>query len=310
MLRRPWWLVAVVLVLAAVAATMVWHRRARPIPLPAGVAGTLVYVSDRNGVDALYVRRLPAATERVLVSLAGPVGEPSLSPDGKRVAFSSGGRIGIATLTGELRIATTGADWLDAAPSWAPDGQSLVVSARRRDQLRSDVHLLRLRESGEPERRPLTRTLGLDETLPVVSPDGGFVVFEREEGLVRLELEGVRSRRLTTGFRKLRGPCFLPSGRIACVWSEGKRYGIEVMDADGKGRETLVDGTVCYRSLAPSPDGRFLAATYAFDLGFHPADALRSRQTQEVRLLDARGASLAVLASSASHSNHSPAWGR
>jgi Tol biopolymer transport system component len=302
--------VAAVLALAAAVGLLV-YRRHGPVPLPAGVTGTLVYVSDRNGVDALYVRRLPAATERVLVSLAGPVGEPAISPDAKRVAFSSGGRIGIATLsTGDLGIATSGIEWLDSSPSWTPDGRSLVVSARRRDQLRSDVHLLGLREDSEPERRPLTRTLGLDETSPVVSPDGSFVVFEREEGLVRLDLEGGRSRRLTTGFRKLRFPRFLPSGRIAALWSEGKRFGIEVMDADGKGRETLVDGTVSYRSLAPSPDGRFLAATWAFDLSFRPADALKPRQTEEVRLLDARGAPLTVLAGSASHSNHSPSWGR
>jgi Tol biopolymer transport system component len=172
------------------------------------------------------------------------------------------------------------------------------------------VHLLRLREASEPDRRPLTRTVGLDETSPVVSPDGSFVVFEREEGLVRLDLADGRSRRLTTGFRKLRAPCFLPSGRIACLWSEGKRFGIEVLDAEGRERETLTDGTVCYRTLSPSPDGRFLAATYAFDLGFHPADALKRRQTEEVRLLDARGAPLAILASSGSHSNHSPTWGR
>jgi Tol biopolymer transport system component len=133
---RRLWFVAAVLVLAAAVAVVV-HRRGRPIPLPAGLSGTLFYVSDRNGIDALYVRRLPAATERVLVSLAGPVGEPALSPDGKRVAFSSGGRIGIATLpTGDLRIATSGIEWLDASPSWTPDGSSLVVSTRRRDQLR------------------------------------------------------------------------------------------------------------------------------------------------------------------------------
>src|SRR6185436_20122945 len=123
-----------------------------------------------------------------------------------------------------------------------------------------------------------------------------------------LELQGSRSRRLTTGFRKLHSPRFLPSGRLVCLWSEGKRYGIDVMDADGKNRETLSEGSVCYRSLAPSPDGRFLAATFAFDLRFHPLEALK-RQAEEVRLLDARGAALGVLARSSSHSNHSPAWG-
>src|SRR5262249_44881561 len=103
-------------------AALLLSRRPRPVPLPPGLSGTLVYVSDRGGVDALYVRRLPGSAERVLVSLAGPVGEPALSPDSKRVAFSSGGRIGLATLaTGELKFATPGTEWLDASPSWTPD---------------------------------------------------------------------------------------------------------------------------------------------------------------------------------------------
>jgi len=306
-MRTPAWL-ALLLLLVAVGAWL--GAPGRGLPLLPGLAGSLVFVSDRGGVDALFVRPLPGGTDRVLVSLAGPVGEPALSPDGRVVAFSSGGRIGIASVaTGELQIATPGAEWLDASPSWAPDGRSLVVASRRRDQARTDVHLLRLREGSEPEREPLTRTLGLDETSPVMSPDGGFVVFGREEGLVRLELKGSRSRRLTTGFRKLHSQRFLPSGRLLCLWSEGKRYGIDVMDADGKNRETLTEGSVCYRTLAPSPDGRFLAATFAFDLRFHPLDALKLRQTEEVRLLDARGAALGVLARSWSHSNHSPAWG-
>jgi len=267
-------------------------------------------VSDRQGVDALYARRLPGGEDRLLVSLAGPVGQPALSLDGRLVAFSSAGRIGIVTLaTGKLRIATPGAEWLDGSPCWSPDGKAFVVSARRRDQTRTDVHLIRLREGSEPERQILTHTAGLDETNPVVSPDGSFVVFEREEGLVRFDLEDSRSRRLTTGFRKLHWPRFLPSGRVLCLWSAGKQYGIEVMDADGKNRETLSEGSVSYRTLSPSPDGRFLAATFAFDLSFHPLDALKLRQTEEVRLLDARGAPLAVLARSWRDSNHSPTWG-
>ena len=73
---------------------------------------------------------------------------------------------------------------------------------------------------------------------------------------------------------------------------------------------TLRGHTSSVSSIAYGPDGKFLAATFAFDMGFHPADALRQRQTEEVRLLDSQGAPMGVLAASPRDSNHSPSWGR
>ncbi len=81
------------------------------------------------------------------------------------------------------------------------------------------------------------------------------------------------------------------------------------MDPDGKNRETLSQGTALYRSAAPSPDGRYLAASFSYDLEFHPAEALRVRKTEEVRLLDAQGRAKGLLARSWSQSSHSPDWG-
>ncbi|HWX23469.1 MAG TPA: hypothetical protein VN083_00440, partial [Vicinamibacteria bacterium] len=92
------------------------------------------------------------------------------------------------------------------------------------------------------------------------------------------------------------------------LWSEGKRYGIDVMERSGKNRETLVQGSVCYRTVSPSPDGRYLVGTFVFDLRFDPADALKLRQTEEVRLLDAQGHLLGALERSWRYANHSPEW--
>ena len=144
-----------------------------------------------------------------------------------------------------------------------------------------------------PVRAPVTLTKGLDETEPALSPDGSFVVFVREDNLFRQELETGRTRRLTGGFRKTRAPRFRADGRLLCLWAQDKQFGIDVLDADGKNRETLSVGTTCYRNLTPSPDGRYFAATFSFDLGFHPLDALRLRHVEAIHLLDARGNFLA-----------------
>jgi Tol biopolymer transport system component len=135
------------------------------------------------------------------------------------------------------------------------------------------------------------------------------VVFVREGHLFRADLADGRLRRLTGGFRNERAPRFLPDGRLVCAWSEGKSHGIDVLDTDGGGRRTLLEGGVVYRTLAPSPDGRFLAATFSHDLAFRPLRALLPRQTEELRLLGVDGRELATLEGSLWHTSHSPDWG-
>lgn len=314
-MRALKWTAAVLALLVLGAGGWAYLEWTKASPLPPDLAGTVVYVSDRSGMSALYLRRFPKGEETRLTVQPEAVRDPALSPDGRRVAFSMGGRIGVARLdTGDVGILTFGVDWRDASPAWQPDGKGLVVCSRRTQGDNGDIHRLLVgdAESGATGvvRRPLTSTNGLDEHSPAVSPDGAFVVFVRDETIYRLDVESRATKRLTGGFRRTRAPRFLPSGRLVFLWSLDKDYGIDVMDADGKGRETLSQGPVFYRTVAPSPDGRYLAATFSFDLGFHPAEALKLRQTEEVRLLDSRGGPLAALARSWRHSNHSPDWGR
>jgi Tol biopolymer transport system component len=275
--------------------------------LPADLAGTLVFVSDRDGRDAVYLRRLPDGADFQLTSLDEPVEDPALSPNGRQVAFSMGGRIGLVTVdTHEVSFVTLGVDWKDATPTWRPDGRAIVVSSRRGSGQSADLHQLTLgAPAGADVRRPLTRTDHMDETSPSFSPDGGSVAFVRGDNVYRLILSDGSTRRLTGGFRLVRQARFLPSGRLLCLWSQGKQFGLDSMDADGGNRETLSQGTAYYRTLAPSPDGRYLAATFSYE-----SDALRFRQREEVRLLDARGQPLGTLVKASGNGTHSPHWGR
>jgi len=275
--------------------------------LPADLAGTLVFVSDRDGRDALYLRRLPDGADFQLAGMTEPVEEPALSPNGRQVAFAMGGRIGLVAVdTHEVKFVTLGVDWKDATPVWRPDGKALVVSSRRESGENADLHLLSLGSpAGADVRRPLTRTDHLDETSPSFSPDGTSIAFVRGDNVYRLAVAGGSLRRLTGGFRLVRQVRFLPSGRLLCLWRQDKQFGIDAMDADGNNRETLSQGTAYYRTVAPSPDGRYLAATFSYE-----SDALRFRQREEVRLLDARGQSLGTLVKSSGAGTHSPHWGR
>jgi hypothetical protein len=79
----------------------------------------------------------------------------------------------------------------------------------------------------------------------------------RGDNVYHLTLADGSVKRLTGGFRVVRTARFLPSGRLLCLWSQGKQFGMDVMDADGKNRETLSQGSAFYRTVAPSPDGRY-----------------------------------------------------
>jgi len=291
----------VALLAAAVAAC---HRDP---PLPSDLSGRLVFVSDRGGRDAIYQKKLPAGEAELLLGLHEPVGDPALSLDGQALAFSMGGRIGIMDVAARVpRFLTLGVDWKDSRPAWRPDGKALAVISRRPDAQNHDIHLLfTATPTGVEARQPLTDTPGLDETAAAFSPDGSFLALVRSGGVYRLEPGTDRASRLITGFRVMRGVAFLTSGRLLSPWTEGKLFGLDMMETDGKGRETLAQGSVFYREVAASPDGRYLAATVGFE-----TDVMRLRQRAEIRLLDARGQAVGVLARSWRSNSHSPVWGR
>ncbi len=298
-------LAGLVLALAA------WLTLADRAKLPPGLTGAIVFVSDRDGTPALYWRRLPRDRERRLSFGSEPASEPAVSPDGTRVAFSMNGRIGVvAVASGEIEVLTLGVDWKDAQPAWLPDARRLVVSARRRSGEPASLHLVETGADGPAPRHPLTEARGGDDASPAPTPDGTAVVFVREDRLVRVDLRDGRVARLSGGFKRDRSPRFVSDGRLVCAWSEGKKHGIDTIDLTTRSRTTLTEGGVFYRTIAASPDGRFLVVTRSWDVGLHPLAALFGGQREEVHLLDAAGHERARLEAGRRQSNHSPDWGR
>ena len=284
--------------------------RDRP-ELPEGLAGTVVYVSDRDGIPALYWRRFPGESEKRLTFGSEAVAEPAISPDGSRVAFSMNGRIGLVSLaSGDSQVLTLGVDWKDAQPAWLPDGRRLVVVSRRRVGEPASLHLLEPAADRSVARRALTQARGGDDQSPAPSPDGTWVAFVREDRLMRVELVGGRVSRLSGGFKRDRSPRFLGRDRLVCAWSEDKRHGIDAIELQTRARHTLAEGGVFYRTVVPSPDGRFLAATRSWDGTLQPLAVFLGGPKEEVRVLEASGRELFRLAASRRHANHSPDWGR
>jgi Tol biopolymer transport system component len=283
----------------------------RASALPDEVRGTLVFVSDRSGIDSLYVRHLPDGRDERLLTLTTPAREPALSPDGKQVAFTVGGRIGVVSVAGgAVRFLTAGTEWKDEAPAWRPDGRALVVAARTAETEGRDLHEILLDADADAARHPLLETPHLDESQPVESPDGQYVAFIRDGHVYRLDRHDGHVKRLSAGMRQAWSPRFLASGRILFLWAQEKEYGIDVMDADGREPQTIQRGTTYYRSVAPSADGRFLVATFTYDLGFHFWQALQHSHPERLQLLDGKGTLVAEIASSWRYGNAGADWRR
>ena len=124
---------------------------------------------------------------RPVTTFPGDEREPALSPDGRQVAFSWGGKTGdnrdiYVLLLGEqdpLRLTFDSAE--DAYPAWSPDGKHIAF-IRRRDGARADIMLIS--SIGGPERKLHEIRLGawLASRMLAWSPDGKWLCFADEVG--------------------------------------------------------------------------------------------------------------------------------
>ena len=135
--------------------------------------GSLLYVSKRGGRQGIW--SLTHGTTREIWSSAHAiiVGGPSLTSDGRQVAFSveEGDRTVLYVMDSEGSHVRVLADSLALRgnPSWAPDGQS-IVSAVIRD---GEPRVTRIFLNGDSP-IPMVPEYSID---PVWSPDGRLLVY-------------------------------------------------------------------------------------------------------------------------------------
>ncbi|GIJ26826.1 translocation protein TolB [Micromonospora qiuiae] len=222
-------------------------------------AGRLVWVGRRAGGDGadlaggLWLRRPGAAPVR-LVGGPGAVAHPALSPDGRRVAFTSD-RAGNADIwvvgtdgTGLRRLTDHPAE--DSWPTWSPDGTRIAFASTRAD-LAGDLWVMPA-AGGAPTR--LTDGPAADRE-PAWSPDGRRIAFTTtrfapvsdpgRRTVATVAATGGAVTRMVPG----------PGDAAEPAWSpEGTQLAFTSTDADPSGDvHVLRDGRVTPVATGPLP---------------------------------------------------------
>ncbi len=247
-----------------------------PAWFPDGSA--LAFASDRGVAPSIWKVPRFGGTPVLLVPNAE---DPTVSPDGTRVAFARRGpggflRIGVASTRGphEGRLITRDGDglWDHRQPAWSPDGRTICYRAHR--------NLWMIAAEGGQGRR---FTSGDVPTIsPRWSPDGRFVYFvtmlESAGVLFRKPVRGGSAQRVTMGAGEEESPSISVDGRRLAFANARETYSIRLVNL-ATGSESTFSERRLVAEPAIAPDLSAVAFT---------SDRMGTRDIWLLRLDDGR----------------------
>ncbi|HEU5153106.1 MAG TPA: protein kinase [Gemmatimonadales bacterium] len=231
--------------------------------------GRFVYFSSLRG-GGLNLWRVavspsgdPQSPPEQLTTGAGDDLEPSIAPDGKRVAFSIfrieadiwrlplDPRTGRTTGQPEPVIATTR---VESRGAWSSDGRTIAFNSDRNGEMNLWLH-----SEGEPDRQLTTGPGG--DYQPNWSPNGNVIVFfssrSGRNDIWTVQVADGALKRLTSDTGIHINPFFSPDGKyIAYHEDRDGRFQLWVMNADGSNQRQLSNDGAAGHFVRWSADGK------------------------------------------------------
>ncbi len=264
----------------------------------------LVFYSDRDGDDDIYIMDADGSGVRQLTDEPGRDYEADSSPDGRTLVFSSqraddeGAQLFLMAIDGSdvRRLTLSGGESgqvTDDYAHWSPDGGSIVFQRTTSPVGGSpdaDIWLIDV-ETGEE--RQLTDTPEDWDSTPSFAADGKSVLFEsnREGGfrVQRLNLETMEVVALTSGEGTDAEAKESPDGKlVAFASTRDGGFNVYVMDADGGNVRRLTDSEADDRCPQWSPDGKMLSF-YSERDGDREIYVMNADGSEQRRLTDSPG---------------------
>lgn len=236
-------------------------------PPPSG--GRLVFSSNRDGDDDLYLIDSDGENVRRVTNAPGSDFDPAWSPDGTQIAYvsSADGDSEIMVINVACVLSAEDCDqsarkltdnsFRDLGPSWSPDGERIAFASDRDG--RFEIYTMKA-DGGDVRRLTYNNEIDLS---PRWSPDGKQIVFQVEGGnLYTIAAAGGVPRQLTDNAGTDMWPDWSPTMQfIAYTSTSNQNAGERAIFTIELATKTITQLTSGSRDDNPawSPDGKYIA---------------------------------------------------